>query len=87
MPSHYCKCGHCENDPTAASYYKNYLQQTKLQTFHNILSLYVQGLSVLYNIKKSTSPEEGKLIQKIRTEIDNLVINLKKENISNIKEF
>jgi hypothetical protein len=81
MPSHYCKCGHCTMDSSSAGYYEHYLVKTKVQVWNQIISIYSQGLEKLLNMKKANTPEEGKILEKVRTELENMITNMKSEYI------
>jgi hypothetical protein len=81
MPSHYCKCGHCSMDSSSAGYYEHCLTKTKVQVWNQIIGLYSQSLERLLRVKKANSSEEGKIIEKVRIELKDMLEKMKSEYI------
>jgi hypothetical protein len=73
MPSHLCKCGHCDLDQYAIKNYENQIIQQKVQIYNKIYLAFHNGNLKLNSINKSITSEEGKLIEKIRNEVAKLL--------------
>jgi len=78
MASHLCKCGHCTFNSSEAKLYEQEITMTKKRVYETIIASFVQANDKLLKIKKSYNPEVGKLIQKIRDETNNLLIEMHK---------